>query len=471
MKKILIIILLIIILQNIAICEEGSLEEEIKEIIFANSEVKNLILDKDSIFQLAIRVRSDSNGNRITSFGNTVIYFPDEKLAYSIDVNLDAELVEGITPITYYDSQLKIAKPISYKEYKNIGGLEERIKEIVFKNEKARDLLKDEKYLGTLLVLFFYSEITEGEIGETKVWNIPNLSISADGKTTIFFVDLKEERVINIVTPDRMGAWSGKQYEEAISGKNWWIPFIIVISLIIIGILGVILNKKIKWAGYFAAWIFYIPVILGILAPMIIPFLGVGIFYLIWEPLEVQSLSFLRLGMYPYPYCPIPPVMRKAINIIGFILIALGFGVTVIGLWQIIRAKKVKRKEGGLIQTGLYSISRHPQYLGIIGWTLGIILISPIPRIMDFLLWTVLVLLHIFLADSEENKLYKEFGSEYIEYSNRVPYMLPYAKKFDQIFKFIPKHGWKRKFIEIIIYIPITALFLYILTFFALYPC
>ena len=175
MKRILIIILLIIILQNIAICEEGGLEEEIKEIIFANSEVKNLILDKDGIFQLAIRVRSDSNGNRSTSFGNTVIYFPDEKIAYSIDVNLDAELVEGITPITYYDSQLKIAKPISYKEYKNIGGLEERIKEIVFKNEKARDLLKDEKYLGTLLVLFFYSEITEGEIGETKVWNIPNL--------------------------------------------------------------------------------------------------------------------------------------------------------------------------------------------------------------------------------------------------------------------------------------------------------
>ena len=46
-------------------------------------------------------------------------------------------------------------------------------------------------------------------------------SISADGKTTIFFVDLKEGRVINIVTPDRMGAWSGKQYEEAISGRDW----------------------------------------------------------------------------------------------------------------------------------------------------------------------------------------------------------------------------------------------------------
>ena len=198
-----------------------------------------------------------------------------------------------------------------------------------------------------------------------------------------------------------------------------------MVILLILAIIGLIFKNKLKWSGAGAVWVFYLPTILGILFPMIIPLLGAGLLYLLWEPIiRVPWLSFLAYGWYPYPLCPIPLVIRKIIRYIGIFLIVSGLGITIAGLWKVIKSR---RKDEGLLKTGLYSISRHPQYWAIIGWTLEIIFISPIPRVIDFFAWSILVLLHIFLADSEESKLKKEFGLEYEEYRKEVPY-IPFLK-------------------------------------------
>ena len=474
-KKILILLILPILLstclqvkaeENL---EDKNLEDKIKWIVLNDEKIKDLIKDKYVIIETGILIRRDitPDGVEKSISAHSKIWFPEQKSAYLVRTDLDKGVVKDIKSISYFAPNLEIAKPISYK--RTIEELEVWIKEIVLDDKRA-DRFRERTHYKTELRLVFYSKITPESIGETKVHSVPTLRVSFDNKRYLFIVDLKEERVINFKSEGILGAWATKQSKEVLptgvlSTDLMWIPFGIVSILAIIGILGVIFKRKIKWAGLAAAWGFYLPVILGILAPMIVPFLGIGVIYLTWKPLYMHpKLSFLSLGMYPYPYSPMPIIIRRAMPILGIILIVLGLGITIVGFWQIVHAR---RRESGLVKGGLYSISRHPQYFAIILWTLGIVLLHPIPRIIDFLLWTVLVLLHIFLADSEEVKLCKEFGIEYEKYRKKVPFILPFSKKFDNIFRFVPRSGWGRKAVEMAIYIPLVSLFIYFLSFYA----
>ncbi|UCG01945.1 MAG: isoprenylcysteine carboxylmethyltransferase family protein [Candidatus Heimdallarchaeota archaeon] len=83
------------------------------------------------------------------------------------------------------------------------------------------------------------------------------------------------------------------------------------------------------------------------------------------------------------------------------------------------RAEKV-------ITTGVYSIVRHPQYLGAVLAHLGIsILLSALYS----LLLTPLLMIYIYLISwKEEKELVKEFGKDYEEYKAQVPMFIPRIK-------------------------------------------
>lgn len=105
-----------------------------------------------------------------------------------------------------------------------------------------------------------------------------------------------------------------------------------------------------------------------------------------------------------------------ALNLVGGILIILG--------WRTIYREYWSRKEGEgkLVTSGVYSFSRHPQYLGFMILTLGLLVHwATIPLII---MWSILLVQYYRLSRKEEAEMEKEFGQEYVEYKKRTPMFL-----------------------------------------------
>jgi protein-S-isoprenylcysteine O-methyltransferase Ste14 len=95
-------------------------------------------------------------------------------------------------------------------------------------------------------------------------------------------------------------------------------------------------------------------------------------------------------------------------------LIVTGLGCLIVGLgWYTVY------KANGLAQNGIYSYSRHPQYLGIIlisvGWFIG----WPTP--LTGLLLPIVVYEYYRLAKEEEKEAIAEFGESYQDYMRKAP--------------------------------------------------
>jgi protein-S-isoprenylcysteine O-methyltransferase Ste14 len=76
-----------------------------------------------------------------------------------------------------------------------------------------------------------------------------------------------------------------------------------------------------------------------------------------------------------------------------------------------------------IVKTGVYSIVRHPQYLGGL---LAHIAFSFLLSGLYSLLSTPLIVTLVYLVSrKEESELSKEFGQEYLSYKNKTPMLLP----------------------------------------------
>ena len=101
----------------------------------------------------------------------------------------------------------------------------------------------------------------------------------------------------------------------------------------------------------------------------------------------------------------------------GFILVGLGFILMAVGWNRIYKAKN------NLVTSGIYSYTRHPQYLGLMMITLG--LLSWVLTIITLLMWPVLCVMYYVLAKREEKEMINKFGDEYMEYKRRVNMFVP----------------------------------------------
>jgi protein-S-isoprenylcysteine O-methyltransferase Ste14 len=105
----------------------------------------------------------------------------------------------------------------------------------------------------------------------------------------------------------------------------------------------------------------------------------------------------------------------------GLVLLFAGFK----GLGKSLTANPVPNEEGVLVTTGIYSIVRHPIYLGLLIITLGLVVSSGVWS--QIIVWAALVMLLTYKMRWEETLLSKKYKG-YAQYMATVPALIPGLK-------------------------------------------
>ena len=176
----------------------------------------------------------------------------------------------------------------------------------------------------------------------------------------------------------------------------------------------------------------YLPVLAGIITPMLwlLP-----AWYTAWHVVGfIFPFSDIWGGLW-LPFwgdSSLPPVLLLAIGLIEVMLFLGGLGISIWGLRELV----MKHVEGcGLVTTGPYRWTRHPQHLGIILFLLPTALFNPTLlagwsgiRPGDILSWSLISFLLLIVADWEEIRLRAVYGQEFEAYISRTAFILPGLK-------------------------------------------
>lgn len=198
--------------------------------------------------------------------------------------------------------------------------------------------------------------------------------------------------------------------------------------------------------GHFAATMFF----LG----------GLGFLRLLWLPGLDISFEIMRLGDAVFiPY----RIILDAFNFIGINLFKiLPYFFIVLGLFifcfSTIIWLNTYYKQRGIARIWLYKYSRHPQYLGWILWSYGILLMpganmKQYYSLSNSLPWLISTLIIIGVAMIEEIKMSKRYGQEFENYRSASYFMLPFPKYFCKVFsspfRFFFKKNYPTRKLEI----------------------
>ena len=103
--------------------------------------------------------------------------------------------------------------------------------------------------------------------------------------------------------------------------------------------------------------------------------------------------------------------------------LVLGAWIAIKGVKEVTLKVAETHRTEKVVATGVYSIVRHPQYLGALLAHVGIsILLS---AAYSLLFTPLMVILIYLISRKEEEELTKEFGKEYENYKKKVPMLIP----------------------------------------------
>ena len=106
-------------------------------------------------------------------------------------------------------------------------------------------------------------------------------------------------------------------------------------------------------------------------------------------------------------------------HIASNVLIAAGF-IVLASAWKVLYAAQRERR---LATTGLYARVRHPQYAGFVMIMLGFLL--QWPTLITAVMFPILVVMYVRLAQREELEAIATFGDAYRRYMAQVPAFFP----------------------------------------------
>ena len=159
------------------------------------------------------------------------------------------------------------------------------------------------------------------------------------------------------------------------------------------------------------------------IAIMISPF--AFFFYAAFNPflLALNQSSMTRwLTAFFLPHMVVPPnEVLTVVRILGSVFFVGGMLIFLVCAGQVYIGKLLKK---GVATKGLYTIIRHPQYLGLGFAALGLAIMWP--RFLTLVLFAVMLFLYYLLAKDEERRMTNRFGESYIAYVNQTGMFLPH---------------------------------------------
>lgn len=176
--------------------------------------------------------------------------------------------------------------------------------------------------------------------------------------------------------------------------------------------------------GYFASAMFFLA--------------GLGVLRTLWLPLLEISPTVLKLGCIAYfPFLLLELILEEhqiysvallvatAITCLGLLIFALGTATWLYG--------KFEKHE--IVDFWIYKYSRHPQYLGFILWSYGLLIyvgykdyIRGAFRVPPTLIWLITTMIVIGVALHEEIEMRKKYGEKYDKYCRKTPFMIMLPK-------------------------------------------
>ncbi|MCS7364698.1 MAG: hypothetical protein NDF54_04590 [archaeon GB-1867-035] len=230
-----------------------------------------------------------------------------------------------------------------------------------------------------------------------------------------------------------------------------YVCFCIVITLILLGFLvdriGLSflgsLTLFLPVFGYFAFSMFFLA--------------GLGILRVLWIPLLDYDPRLLKLGDVAYLPYMIVVYLFALIGVdvripfscmmmgLGYLILILGFTAWLYGKFNGLN----------LIDFWIYKYSRHPQYLGFIIWSYGLMLLgtlNPFPRggynPGPSLPWIISTLTIIAIALREEASMINKLGEDYLKYRSKTPFLIPLPKAVSNIISWPVKLVIKKSYPE-----------------------
>lgn len=191
---------------------------------------------------------------------------------------------------------------------------------------------------------------------------------------------------------------------------NQWEIVVVSIVLFLLFLIPLSFRRKAKWVEYSLVAAFFVSLFIEMYGiPLTILFAS-KYFFTNPENMPPNVVNFHWLGV---------GFGMDLAMAYGAIIIALGTFIILIGWVSLYR--KAKKKSTGLVTTGIYRYSRHPQYVGflmvIIGWFIGW------PTILTVIFTPILIYKYVRVCKVEEKEMQAK-DPHYQEYQKTVPFLL-----------------------------------------------
>jgi len=260
------------------------------------------------------------------------------------------------------------------------------------------------------------------------------------------FTTLELPKILNIILRDYFPDiyWEPESIQALMKYARpmGYVCLVLVLALIVVGLLTE--RKRLSSFGSFA---FFLPAF-GYFAASMFLLTGIGILRVMWLPFWDSDPILLKLGDVSYiPYwivlCPFSLVgtarfAHMVAHYLAYVAVGAGLLVFCMGTFTWFYGKMEKKR---VFDFWIYKYSRHPQYLGFILWSYGVMILTtlaPVPfggsQPEPSFPWLISTLLVICVALTEENKMMKQADEGYLTYRRSVPFMLPLPRFLSRLF-------------------------------------
>ncbi|MCC6057603.1 MAG: DUF1295 domain-containing protein [Desulfurococcaceae archaeon] len=158
----------------------------------------------------------------------------------------------------------------------------------------------------------------------------------------------------------------------------------------------------------------------------------------------IVGIAVLPIFLLINPLFPFDEFWEVFFLLSFFVIILIGVAIFFIATINWFYGKFTKQN---IVTWGIYRYSRHPQYLGFILWSYGLLIydtyvFKPVKGgyfASPSIIWLTVVMIIIAIALYEENHMVKIYEEKYIQYMSRTPFLIPLPKKLENILTYPAK--------------------------------